>query len=176
MPVAGDPGDTPAPTYASFARVATLEGTQNRAPSRVGQPVTQTLSKAGAAGEDASLARYGVTLAEYRPELGHNIPNVFADFFAKRGVVATIFIADGKITFTEDQQLIDWVQVLGLPIAEPYWSIVPVGGASKWVLMQPYERRVITYTPDNAEAFRVEMGNIGQHYKAWRHPDGTCRE
>jgi hypothetical protein len=176
VPVAGDPGDTPAPTYASFAKVATLEGTQNRAQNRVGQTVTQTLNRAGEAGDDAALARYGVTLAEYRAELGHNIPDVFADFFARRGVIATIFVADGRITFTEDQQLIDWVQVLGLPIAEPYWSIVPVGGSSKWVLMQPYERRVITYTPDNSEAFRVEMGNIGQHYKAWRHPDGTCAE
>ena len=49
------------------------------------EPVTQTLNRAGEAGTDAALARYGVTLAEFRDELGHNIPNVFADFFAKRG-------------------------------------------------------------------------------------------
>ena len=32
VPVAGDPGDTPAPTYASFATVATLEGTREPRP------------------------------------------------------------------------------------------------------------------------------------------------
>jgi hypothetical protein len=44
------------------------------------------------------------------------------------------------------------------------------------VLIQAFERRVLTYTPDNTPEFRVEMGNIGLHYKTWRHPDGTCRE
>jgi hypothetical protein len=30
--------------------------------------------------------------------------------------------------------------------------------------------RVLTYTPSNPVAFRVEMGNVGQHYFAWRYP------
>jgi hypothetical protein len=61
-------------------------------------------------------------------------------------------------------------------VTEPYWARVPVGGQPKWVLIQAFERRVLTYTPDNTPEFRVEMGNIGLHYKTWRHPDGTCRE
>jgi hypothetical protein len=94
------------------------------------------------------------------------------DFFKLRGIVANLG-NDGAVTFGNDQ-LIDGLQVMGLPIAEPFWAVVPVGGANKWVLIQPFERRVVTYTPDNDPAFRVEMGNIGQHYKTWRHPDGTC--
>jgi hypothetical protein len=174
VPVAGDPGDTPAPTYASFTKVTTINPSENRATSRVGETVVDTLTKAGVKGKDDSLARYGVTLAEYRGELGHNIPNVFMDFFNERGVIATIFLADGKVSFSENELLINWLEVLGLPIAEPYWAIVPVAGKPMWVLMQPFERRVITYTPDEQPAFRVQMGNIGAHYKTWRHPAGNC--
>jgi hypothetical protein len=28
---------------------------------------------------------------------------------------------------------------------------------------------VLTYTPSNPAAFRVEMGNVGQHYFRWRY-------
>ena len=38
------------------------------------------------------------------------------------------------------------------------------------VLVQAFERRVLTYTPDNAPEWRVEMGNVGQHYYQWRYP------
>ena len=36
-------------------------------------------------------------------------------------------------------------------------------------LIQLFERRVLTYTPSNPDAFKVEMGNIGQHYYTWRY-------
>jgi hypothetical protein len=175
--VAGDPGAPNTPTYASFARVATIaDPTVNRMPRRTGQVVTDTLDRAGRVGNDPSLGRYGVTLGEYREELGHNVPSVFVEFFLRPGLVAQ-YGEDGKLGVWERSPLlIDWTDTIGLPVAEPYWAQVPVGGQVKWVLMQAFERRVMTYTPENAEAFRVEMGNIGQHYKAWRHPDGTCRE
>jgi hypothetical protein len=173
IPVAGDPGATNVPTYASFLPVSSVEAGSNRSPVRTGQTVTEVLNANGSVGPDPTLARYAVTLTEYRDELGHNIPTVFTDFFKARGPIATI-TPEGVI-YSEDL-LIDWVQVMGLPLAEPYWAVVPVGGAQRWVLMQPFERRVVTYTPDNDPAYRVEMGNIGQHYKAWRHPDGTLAE
>jgi hypothetical protein len=174
VPVAGDPVASNAPTYASFVPVASIEPGTHRADQRIGQTVTDVLNQSGQVGQDAGLMRYGVTLVEYRAELGHNIPNVFADFFARRGSVAMLE-DDGTISYAEDQ-LIDWIKVMGLPLAEPYWAVTPVGGVPKWVLMQPYERRMVTYTPDNDPAFQVEMGNIGQHYLAWRHPDGTLAE
>jgi hypothetical protein len=64
---------------------------------------------------------------------------------------------------------LDWVFVLGYPITEPYWASVKVGGQSKDVLIQVFERRVLTYTPSNAAQYRVEMGNVGQHYWRWRY-------
>jgi WD40 repeat protein len=38
------------------------------------------------------------------------------------------------------------------------------------VLVQLFERRVLTYTPANSAEFKVEMGNVGQHYFQWRYP------
>jgi hypothetical protein len=36
-----------------------------------------------------------------------------------------------------------------------------VGGVTKPVLVQLFERRVLTYTPGNPAGFEVEMGNVG---------------
>ena len=36
-------------------------------------------------------------------------------------------------------------------------------------MIQIFERRVLTYTASNPAAFKVEMGNIGQHYYQWRY-------
>ena len=57
---------------------------------------------------------------------------------------------------------------IGFAIAEPFWSTVKVGGVQKDVLVQAFERRVLTYTPTNNDPFKVEFGNIGQHYYTWR--------
>jgi hypothetical protein len=37
------------------------------------------------------------------------------------------------------------------------------------VKFQMFERRVLSYTPTNDTAFRVEMGNIGAHYYQYRY-------
>ena len=42
-------------------------------------------------------------------------------------------------------------------------------GPRSWCLTQCFERRCLTYTPDNAPEWRVEMGNIGLHYHSWRY-------
>jgi hypothetical protein len=177
VPVAGDDVVSDAPTYRSFATVATIaDPGVNRAPRRTGQTVTETINRAGVVGADAQVGAYGVTLADYNEELGHNIPGVFVDFFNRPGLVAQ-YDETGKLVYWERSPLlIRWTDTMGFPVAEPYWTRAPIGGATKWVLIQPFERRVLTYTPDNAPAFRVEMGNIGLHYKTWRHPDGSCRE
>jgi hypothetical protein len=43
-----------------------------------------------------------------------------------------------------------------------------VGGKTKMVLLQLFERRVLSYTPSNDPGWQVEMGNVGLHYLAWR--------
>jgi hypothetical protein len=44
-----------------------------------------------------------------------------------------------------------------------------VGGVEKDIMVQIFERRVLTFTPSNPEQYKVEMGNVGQHYFQWRY-------
>ncbi len=60
-------------------------------------------------------------------------------------------------------------QTPGYPISPVIIAQVPVGGKMTTVFVQAFERRVLTYNPNNDPAFRVEFGNIGQHYSRWRY-------
>ncbi len=110
----------------------------------VGQVVTSTLGGGGEVGQNPGLSRHNVKIARYNNELGHNVPDVFAQYL--------------------DVLPLPAIFVMGHPVSEPYWAWVRVGGVDKDVLIQVFERRVLTYTPSNPEGFKVEMGNIGQHY------------
>ena len=152
--VAGDPTDNPGtPSYAAFAPYVTTDGATHREYDLTGQPVTQYLT-----GDGTLLATdsAGVTLANFQITTGHNIASVFWNW------------ANDPASGFQPQAGIDWVYVLGLPISEPYWVDATVGGQVKRVLVQLFERRVLTYTPSNSPAFQVEFGNIGRHYHAWR--------
>jgi hypothetical protein len=88
------------------------------------------------------------------------------------GTVYTIVPDGGKLyvggRFPTDL-LIDWIYVVGYPLSEPFWVRAWVGNAQRDVLVQPFERRVLTYLPDNPAGWQVQMGNIGQHYYQWRY-------
>lgn len=72
---------------------------------------------------------------------------------------------------------IDSLMKAGIPIDQtPGYAIspiivatVPIGGKATTIFVQAFERRVLTYNPNNPAAFRVEFGNIGQHYYGWRY-------
>ena len=57
---------------------------------------------------------------------------------------------------------------IGYAISEPFASYFTVGGVQTPIIVQVFERRVLTFTPDNPADFQVEMGNIGRHYFPWR--------
>jgi hypothetical protein len=61
------------------------------------------------------------------------------------------------------------VSTLGYPITEPYWIQARVSGQDQWLLLQAFQRRVLTYNAANAPAWQVEMGNVGRHYYDWRY-------
>jgi hypothetical protein len=111
--------------------------------------VTARINRGGEITNDDGTRRYDVRIGSHDPNLQHNIPAVFAEYFRTLPL--------------------DWVFVMGYPITEPYWTTVRVGGVEKDVLVQVFERRALTYTPSNDAAFRVEMGNVGQHYFRWRY-------
>jgi hypothetical protein len=147
--IAGDPeAGNPAPAYRAFAGVVSLNG-DRRAEPQLGADVTATIDQAGQLGNDPALARPETRISTYEANLGHNIPGVFWRY----------------LTTLPD----DWVFALGYPISEPLWTVARVGGNDKPVLVQLFERRVLTYTPDNPREFQVEMGNVGQHYHRWRY-------
>jgi hypothetical protein len=146
------------PTYATFQFLSS-----QRAESRVGQAATTIIAKEGATWDDPTKAFYaGTTMTYYDETLGHNVPQVFWDYMNQSGV-----IYEGGSYRTG--QVVDWLFAFGYPITEPYWVRAMVGGVEKDVLVQLFERRVLTYTPSNAAGWQVEMGNVGRHYYSWRY-------
>jgi hypothetical protein len=160
IPVVGDAQVTlDTPTYATFTNYSFVKGV--RAPSRVGQSVTKLINhNADTVFYDPGDPKAQITT--YEEATGHNIPRAFTDYFKTQGLV---YDANrNKVT----EPLFDPVYVFGYPITEPYWARVQVGGKTKMVLLQLFERRVLSYTPSNDPDWQVEMGNAGQHYLTWR--------
>jgi hypothetical protein len=129
--------------------------------NRTGQVPQQSIGANGEIGSYSGPARNETRLARYVPETRHNIPQVFWEYLNARG---TIF--DGGF---REETITDWVFTMGLPISEPFWAKVRVDGVQRDVLIQPFERRVLTYSPDNPPGWRVEQGNVGRHYYQWRY-------
>jgi hypothetical protein len=98
----------------------------------------------------------------YVSQTGYNIPQVFWSYLNAAG---TVYEGGSYRRST----LIDWVFTLGYPISDPYWAKVKVGGKDRDVLVQAFERRVLTYDPANPAGWQVEMGNVGRHYYLWRY-------
>jgi hypothetical protein len=165
--VAGDADDPTGPTYASFSGLL-------RAPAyQLGHVITETIDRSGTVGNDPGLAALGVTAAYYVPETRHTVASVFWDFMRSRGLV----VVDGLER--EAALFPDPFYATGLPLTEAYWTTVRVAGTPQRVLIQVFERRVLTYTPDNPRGWQVEAGNVGQHYYAWHYqlaPDIGTRE
>ncbi|MGC8801438.1 MAG: TolB family protein [Chloroflexus sp.] len=164
VPVAGNPraANTIAPGYRDFAGVATIDNGY-RDPSRLNQRVNIAIARSGNLSVRDDLARPETTIVQYNSVTGHNIPKVFWDFMNQRGRV----VENGRVVTAP---IVDWLFAMGYPITDPYWVRAVVGDTEHDVLVQLFERRVLTYTPDNPAGYQVEMGNVGQHYFQWRYP------
>jgi Tol biopolymer transport system component len=167
IPISGDIDDLAAPTYNSFLNVSNTRRRDFPAQNRGGQFATSTINKAGQVGNDPAKANDPLARVEYfEPATRHNIPAAFWQFLNATGPVSET----GQIV---PKRLIEpWFYASGVPISEPYWTRVKIAGvANVEVMIQAYERRVLTYVPTNPQGFRVEMGNIGIHYRDWRYRD-----
>ena len=156
LPVAGDLDDARAPAYAVFA------GLLSPVAERAGVPVTEMLLADGSVQSSSQPVRPETRMVRFVAETGHNIPRVFWDYLTAPGIVY-----DNGVYRTG--RMMDWVALVGYPISEAYWVRTRVGGVERDVLVQLFERRVLTYTPDEQSAWRVQMGNVGQHYYLWRY-------
>ncbi len=155
--IAGDGNDPLAPTYASLA------GLLNLPASVEGSAIIQSIDRNGNVTTNAAYASRGVTAAHYVPETGHSVASVFWAFVNTQDIV----YQNGNLTI--DSLFLNPFYATGLPITEPYWTTVKVNGFDQDVLIQAFERRVLTYTPDNPPGWTVEAGNVGRHYYQWRY-------
>jgi hypothetical protein len=159
--IAGDQDAPQNPTYASFRKVSTIDQ-ENRVEDRGNQVINATLKTDGTTATDDLLGtKYNVKNVYYDKTLQHNIPDVFWNFMNQTGPIYD----NGAYS---QGPVVDWLSTMGLPLSEAYWTRSVVAGVEQDVLVQVFERRVLTFTPSNPEAFRVEMGNVGQHYRDWR--------
>jgi endonuclease YncB( thermonuclease family) len=157
--VAGDAEDPDGPTYATFGAL------RERPPSPDGILLIEKVDRAGNVTEDPALFQYGVTAAQ-RVQIGpidHQVASPFWAFMNSEGII----YQEGD--FSTGKLFSDPFYATGYPIADAYWATVRVAGTPRDVLIQCFERRCLTYTPNNPEGWQVEAGNVGRHYYAWRH-------
>jgi hypothetical protein len=158
-------GDNPplvpdAPTYASLKELVSFDGSW-KASDMTGQIAGYTLKKGGLV--DNTMAPFSqVKYAQYDSVTGHNIADVFLNFMNSSGPI----LQNGRLV---NAPLYNPLYVFGRPISEAYWAKVTVAGKEQFVLVQAFERRLLTYTPQNPAEFQVEMGNLGRAYFQWRY-------
>ncbi|MGI8857920.1 MAG: hypothetical protein ACR2JW_19455 [Thermomicrobiales bacterium] len=146
--IAGD-ADGLGPSYRTIAE----NRSQLLAPhdSKPGQEIALLFDKSNALIVSPNPASPGGPIANgsYDSATQHNVLAAFADYRLRVGAGA-----------------------IGLAISEPFAAYFTVGGVERAIAVQVFERRVLTYTEGNPPEFRVEMGNIGQHFLGWASSSG----
>jgi phosphate transport system substrate-binding protein len=167
IPLASDPDDGNAPTYYSFRNA--LDTTADK----TGQNATATIDVNGKTGNDAGKASDANSkIAYFEKTTGHNIPAAFWTFLNQSGAVVDCTPAACKSGTVTQQLSNPWFYASGYPISEAYWAKVKIAGkAGTDVLIQAFQRRILTYVPSFDKAFQVQVGNIGAHYYEWLYKD-----
>lgn len=164
IPLASDIDDTDAPTYASYFLIANSPLGDHPAVDMTGKVVDYDVNKAGIVSLNSARDQYGVKYGFYNTETKHNIADKFWEFLNQTG---PILAPNGQV---ENAKLSDpWYYTTGYAISEPYWANVKIAGKKTDVLIQLFERRVLTYVPSAPQGWQVQMGNIGAHYYDWRY-------
>jgi hypothetical protein len=157
IPVAGDLSNNDGPTYADMAAYMDHDA------RTTGWDITQYFDDEGVVQDDDSYADYGVYDRYYIQETDHNIASVFWDFMQSEGL-----IYDGE-DFEEGPLFLNEFYAIGFPTTEAYWGEFTLRGEVQDILVQCFERRCLTYAPNNPEEWQVESGNVGLHYHEWRY-------
>jgi hypothetical protein len=153
----GDPDNFP--TYADLLPFYQSPGAVNS--GDLGKPATGMIGTDGKIVGFNDYANDPATIL-VRGENNHGVATAFVDFMNKQGLV----YENGRYV---NGPVFNPLFVFGLPVTGAYWVKTKVGGKEVPILFQVFERRVLTYNPANQAAFRVEMGNVGQHYYQWRY-------
>jgi len=143
--------DSSVPTYAGLARVVQRSGPDD---STRHTEINQWIDAAGNVTEKTPPA--AVWASRYVSQTGHNLPDVFTSLFA-----------------SQPFGTMDWVQALGYPISEPYWTMYRRDGAAQPSLIQVFQRRILVYTPGLNANQQITLANVGRHYYRWRYGQGA---
>jgi hypothetical protein len=156
MTAVGDPGDA-FPTYEHLQGVFRQER-----PIEVGRPVIDFLQPGGTIlSYDQRASDPGTAVGIINN--GYGVPQAFLDFQNQTGLIYVNGIYQQGAVFSPAES------IFGLPVTAPYWVTAQVAGEPVTILMQVFERRILTYNPANEPRFQVEMGNVGRHYYQWRY-------
>jgi len=162
--MASDPDDANAPTYSSFGTVANTSAGEHRQPDKSASGyATGHIDRQGQVTDDPSKQMPATKITYFEQATGHNVPRVFMDYLNSTGPVRS------GVKDANKPILDPWVFAMGLPISDAYWARVKIQGTLQDVLIQAFERRVLTYVPTLPPQWQVQMGNIGQHYLQWRY-------
>ena len=145
IPLAGDTDDATAPTYAAFAREQHEPGNGDHQTGPARRPPHDR--QGGQVGDEPQgrPARRDLVYYDHHPA---QHPERLLGLPQRRGRSTTT-------AQTSTAPLNDpWFYASGLPITDAYWAKVKIGGQQD-VLIQAFERRVLTYTPANPPAFQV---------------------
>jgi hypothetical protein len=157
IPLVGDPEDPSAPTYASFQAVLNA-----RFPDLSGEYALDTLDRAGNPGVYSGTRYEEARLSHFVAETGHNIPLVFWRYLNAQGEI-----------YDQNQyavgSLFNWQRVIGYPISEAYWVRARIDGVEQDVMVQVFQRRVLSFIPARPTGEQVEMSKVGRHYYQWRY-------
>jgi hypothetical protein len=138
--IAGDPDNT-------FPKYSDLTNAKVPPVLAAGAPVQTQLNPDGSTSTLANMppdAAAAIASTDIQTNIA--VPRIFTDFRSRVGL-----------------------DVIGYAISGPFWVNVRVGGVQRRVLMQAFERRVLTYNAANPPQFQVEFGNVGRHYYRWRY-------
>ena len=149
IPVAGDPANpndkaanNAAPTYASFKDLP------NAQVAKDGTLINASLNLTGTVSTITPPASVKIVASAYDKTTQHNLADVFVTFQNQNGQVYTnAQNGTGAVYYGNP------LFVFGHPITEPYWITTNVAGKPTQVLVQLFERRVLTYTPSNPASF-----------------------
>ncbi len=139
--------DTSVATYAGLSQVVQQPAIDQ---SISNAPIDAWIDAAGTVTHAAPPSP--VRAAQYVSSTGHNLPDIFTAYFSKNPF--------GQMT---------WVQALGYPISEPYWTTFRRDGQALPSLIQVFERRILVYTPSLSVDQQITLANVGRHYYRWRY-------
>jgi hypothetical protein len=140
--VAGDPVHPGVPTYAAIGRVMDYQ------PIPEGWTLIQTIDPDGTVSNDECYADHGV-FAEYLiPETNHRVASVFWEFTNSDFSSFSQRIGDREESMSEY-----WHELIGFRVTEAYWTTAKGAVDDRDVLIQCFQRRCLTYTPENPDGW-----------------------